>query len=258
MRHSSDSRICGDTRQACTLPGIQPFAARSCVPATSSRWSASGDGLPEGAALHESVPRWLAFPDAPQALRIPGRHFRLAAPANIDQWGLVQVALTLGSPLDDVVTTEDVGINNSDPQVFAYCLGRQSVRGCSHAGFLHVGQNQYHDIGVAERLGCQAAGSNAAMVVLVSVPPPSSGSHRTQLPLHLTGRARSGDEMRICVIGSGLAGLAEVRTVSAAVCGRGDLCGSNAATSPSSTTGQRSVGLGCSDCTDDCKSGSAA
>ena len=46
-----------------------------------------------------------------------------------------------------------MGVNKPDPQVFAYCRGRQSVAGYRLADFLHVAQSQYHDIGVAKRLG---------------------------------------------------------------------------------------------------------
>lgn len=60
---------------------------------------------------------------------------------------------TLGDPFDDRGTAEDVGANKPDPQVFAYCRGRQSVHRYTLADFLHVAQSQYHDIGAAKRLG---------------------------------------------------------------------------------------------------------
>jgi putative hydrolase of the HAD superfamily len=110
-------------------------------------------GLPEGTALGESIPHWPAFPDAPRALRILGRRFRLVALTNADNWALAHMATALGSPFDDAVTTEDVGVNKPDPQMFAYCLGRQSAHGYARADCLHVAQSQYHDIGVADRLG---------------------------------------------------------------------------------------------------------
>ncbi len=72
---------------------------------------------------------------------------------NADTWALAEVAAILGSPLDDAVTAEDVGVNKPDPQVFAYCAGWQSVPGYRRADWLHVAQSQYHDIATAHRLG---------------------------------------------------------------------------------------------------------
>ncbi|PXY27677.1 HAD-IA family hydrolase [Prauserella muralis] len=109
--------------------------------------------LPEHAGLRESIPRWPAFPDAPQALRDLGRRFRLVALTNTDNWALARMNTTLGSPFDDTVTAEDVGVNKPDPQMFAYCLGRQSVHGYTRDDCLHVAQSQYHDIGIAAELG---------------------------------------------------------------------------------------------------------
>ncbi|PSK99908.1 putative hydrolase of the HAD superfamily [Murinocardiopsis flavida] len=115
----------------------------------------SGNG--EAAALRASIPRWPAFPDSAEALAALGRRFRLVALTNADRWAAAHMAATLGgpsdNPFDDMVTAEDVGVNKPDPQMFAYCRGRQSVHGHGLADTLHVAQSQYHDIGVAARLG---------------------------------------------------------------------------------------------------------
>lgn len=110
-------------------------------------------GLPDRADLRGSIPHWPAFPDAALALRTLGRRFRLVALTNADNWALRHMAVTLGSPFDDAVTAEDVGVNKPDPRVFTYCLGRQSVHGYTRADFLHVAQSQYHDVGIAHDLG---------------------------------------------------------------------------------------------------------
>lgn len=107
----------------------------------------------ETEALRASIPDWPAFPDAVEALGRLRARFRLVALTNADNWGLAHMSTTLGSPFHDTVTAEDVGVNKPDPQVFAYCRGRQSVHGYSLADYLHVAQSQYHDIGVAKRLG---------------------------------------------------------------------------------------------------------
>jgi putative hydrolase of the HAD superfamily len=74
---------------------------------------------------------------------------------NSSNWALSHFSRTLGQPFDDTVTAEDVGRSKPDPQVFAYTRGRQSVGGYRLPDYLHVAQSQYHDIGVAKRLGFQ-------------------------------------------------------------------------------------------------------
>ena len=114
-------------------------------------------GLPNGrheaAALRDSIPDWPAFPDAVEALAELGARYRLVACTNADNWALEQMSATLRSPFHDTVTAQDVGVNKPDPQVFAYCAGRQSVRGYGRDEWIHVAQSQYHDIATAKRLG---------------------------------------------------------------------------------------------------------
>jgi len=109
--------------------------------------------LAEG--LRSSIPDWPPFPDSLAALRQLKQRFRLVAMTNADNWAVGYFSHTLGAPFDDIVTAEDVGTCKPDPQVFAYTRGRQSVLGFRLADFLHVAQSQFHDIGVAKRLGFQ-------------------------------------------------------------------------------------------------------
>jgi putative hydrolase of the HAD superfamily len=114
-------------------------------------------GLPRSQKDEEgfrlSIPEWPAFPDSIAALKQLRKHFRLVAMTNSNNWALSHFAKTLEHPFDDTVTAEDVGRNKPDPEVFAYTRGRQSVHGYKFEDFLHVAQSQYHDIGVAKRLG---------------------------------------------------------------------------------------------------------
>lgn len=52
----------------------------------------------------------------------------MVALTNADNWALEQMTVTPGEPFHDAVTAEDVGVTKPDPQVFAYCAGRQSLR----------------------------------------------------------------------------------------------------------------------------------
>ena len=110
-------------------------------------------GLEARAALRASIPNWPAFPDAVDALAELGGRYRMVALTNADNWALAHMATTLGNPFHDTVTAEDVGLNKPDPQVFAYCAGRQSAHGYTRDDWLHVAQSQYHDIATAKRLG---------------------------------------------------------------------------------------------------------
>lgn len=104
-------------------------------------------------ALRESIRRWPAFPDAPDALAKLAQRYRLVALTNADNWAMALMAATLGDPFHDAVTAEDVGVNKPDPRVFEYCADRQRVHGYRREDWLHVAQSQYHDIATARRLG---------------------------------------------------------------------------------------------------------
>ena len=107
----------------------------------------------EDEGFRQSIAAWPAFADSVDALKRLKKHFRLVAMTNSDNWAVSHFARTLGSPFDDIVTGEDVGASKPDPQVFAYARGRQSVHGYRLSDYLHVAQSQYHDIGIAKKLG---------------------------------------------------------------------------------------------------------
>jgi putative hydrolase of the HAD superfamily len=116
-------------------------------------------GLPNTDAhaqgLRGSIEHWPAFPDAVAGLKQLRKRFRLMAMTNADNEALAHFNRTLDNPFDDTVTAEDVGTCKPDPRVFAYTLGRNSVHGYGLKDYLHVAQSQFHDIGVAKRLGFQ-------------------------------------------------------------------------------------------------------
>lgn len=118
-------------------------------------------GLPDVAdiagALRASIPNWPAFDDSVATLKRLRAEHRLVALTNAGRWASRQMAATLDEPFADIVTVEDAGLNKPDPQVFAFCRGRQSVYGYELGDYLHVAQSQYHDIGVAHELGYTTA-----------------------------------------------------------------------------------------------------
>ncbi len=114
-----------------------------------------GATRPRGCAARSQSGR--PFPILVAALRRLRARFRLVALTNADNRALDLMARTLGDPFDDRVTAEDVGVSKPDPQVFAYCRGRQGAAGYGLADWLHVAQSQYHDIGAAKALGFTVA-----------------------------------------------------------------------------------------------------
>jgi putative hydrolase of the HAD superfamily len=110
-----------------------------------------GPGLDEG--LRDSVMRWPAFPDSAAALKRLGARFRLVAMTNAQRWALDHMEKTLGKPFYDTVTVDDALVEKPDPLFFAFARGRLSAAGYKLPDILHVAQSQYHDIGVARRLG---------------------------------------------------------------------------------------------------------
>lgn len=103
--------------------------------------------------LRDSVKDWPAFPDSAEALARLRKRFKLVAMTNAQNWALAHFSRTLGNPFDLTVTIDDVGVEKPDPQFFAFARGRISAWGFGMKGILHVAQSQYHDIGVAKRLG---------------------------------------------------------------------------------------------------------
>jgi putative hydrolase of the HAD superfamily len=112
-------------------------------------------GAAEG--LKDSVKDWPAFPDSVDALKRLRKHFRLVAMTNARRWALDHMAATLEQPFDERVTVDDVRFEKPDPQFFAFARGRLSTSGIFFQDILHVAQSQYHDIGVAKKIGYTVA-----------------------------------------------------------------------------------------------------
>lgn len=123
---------------------------------------APGLGLPDSPAiargLRDSVREWPAFADAPDALQRLRRRFRLVAMTNAQDWALAHYAKTLGRPFDIEISCDHALCEKPDPRYFAYARGRiEGAWGWRQPDILHVAQSQYHDIGVATRLGLATA-----------------------------------------------------------------------------------------------------
>lgn len=123
---------------------------------------APGLGLPDSPAIargfRDSVREWRAFADAPAALQRLRRRFRLVAMTNAQDWALAHYSKTLGRPFDIEISCDHALCEKPDPRYFAYARGRiEGAWGWRQRDNLHVAQSQYHDIGVAMRLGIATA-----------------------------------------------------------------------------------------------------
>jgi putative hydrolase of the HAD superfamily len=106
----------------------------------------------------QSARRWPAFPDSAAALAELKKHYRfLVVVTNGDRLSARTMAATLGSPFSEIITEEDMGVAKPDPRAFEYFVAHLEKQGVNKKRILHVAQSQYHDIGVARRLGLATA-----------------------------------------------------------------------------------------------------
>lgn len=109
------------------------------------------DGIARGFA--RSIKDWPAFPDSVDALRRLRARYKLVAMTNAVRCALDLMIPTLGDPFHDTIGADEALCEKPDPMYFAFARGRLSRDGYTRDDILHVAQSQYHDIGVAKRLG---------------------------------------------------------------------------------------------------------
>ena len=115
-------------------------------------------GIETSAALDEafgaSVPRWPAFPDTADALRVLKRHYRLVILSNVHRDGFAASNRKLGVEFDAIYTAEDIGSYKPADANFEYLLSHlKSDFGLEKADILHTAQSLYHDHTPAKRFG---------------------------------------------------------------------------------------------------------
>lgn len=125
------------------------------------RLIASNSEIPQNDELafgfREAAPFFPPFEDAIESMKRLRKNHRLVTLTNGGRRAINQMAITLQNPYDDIVTVEETLVNKPDPQAFAYMRGRQSHLGFELSDYLHVAQSQFHDIGVAKKLGFTTA-----------------------------------------------------------------------------------------------------
>ena len=112
----------------------------------------------DGPDFVRSARQWPAFPDSAAALAELKKYFRfLVVVTNGDRVSARTMAARLGSPFSEIITEEDMGFAKPDPNAFEYFLSHLEKQGVDRKRILHVAQSQYHDIGVARRMGLATA-----------------------------------------------------------------------------------------------------
>lgn len=114
-------------------------------------------GLPKEEAYSDAfvlaAKDWPAFSDSVDALERLSRRFKLVAMTNTQRWAFSGMEQTLGLPFYDSVTADDALCEKPAPEFFGFARGRLSRDGILKNTILHVAQSQYHDIGIARKLG---------------------------------------------------------------------------------------------------------
>ena len=105
--------------------------------------------------LRAVAPTRAVSDDALQRLR---QRLRLVTMTHAQDWALKRFSRTLGRPFDIELSCDDALCEKPDARYFAYARGRiEGAWGWRQPETLHVAQSQYHDIGIAKRLGITTA-----------------------------------------------------------------------------------------------------
>ncbi|QCP51328.1 HAD family hydrolase [Trinickia violacea] len=152
-KHLTDEQIFEPyMRGRAAFPGRSSHAMADVYRSLAKELDLPADDI-SAAAFQRDVLDWPAFKDSVDALKRLRKHFRLVAMTNADRVALSAYAHTLGDPFDDTVCCDETGVAKPDPRFFAYNAGRQSAFGYKFREILHTAQSQYHDIGIATKLG---------------------------------------------------------------------------------------------------------
>jgi 2-haloacid dehalogenase len=105
----------------------------------------------ESTALSDSLPRWPAFPEVPEALaRLRDDGWRLAILSNCDRDLIATSLPRLRVRFDRVITAEDVGSYKPD---HGHWQRFWELTGADPDRHVHVGASLFHDVAPAAELG---------------------------------------------------------------------------------------------------------
>ena len=111
----------------------------------------------EAIRFSQSVSRWPAFDDAPEALAELKKHFKLIVLSNVDRTSFSHSAKKLGVEFDAVYTAEEIGSYKPDPRNFDFLTSHLGELGIEKGKLLHAAQSMTHDIIPGRAVGLKTA-----------------------------------------------------------------------------------------------------
>jgi len=139
-------------------------------------WGVTFDSA-EATEFGQSVRRWPAFPDSPDALTTLQRYYKLVILSNVDHASFAFSEARLGIKFDLVCTAQDIGSYKPNVRNFQFAVDRvNETFGIDRSGVLHVAQSLFHDIVPARSIGLSTVWVNRRKVVggWGATPPPST------------------------------------------------------------------------------------
>jgi 2-haloacid dehalogenase len=131
----------------------------------------------EALEFGQSVRRWPAFPDSPDALATLQRYYKLVILSNVDHASFAFSEAKLGIKFDLVCTAQDIGSYKPSLRNFEFAMDRvKETFGIDRSGVLHVAQSLFHDIVPAKSIGLSTVWVNRRKAVggWGATPPPST------------------------------------------------------------------------------------
>lgn len=108
----------------------------------------------EVAEFGQSVGRWPAFADSPDALAYLTQHYKLVILSNVDRESFAKSNARLGVTFDRILTAQDIGSYKPDLRNFRYAIDDvQRTLGTAPHQILHTAQSIFHDVVPAKSLG---------------------------------------------------------------------------------------------------------
>ncbi len=171
----------GETEAECEAEAphaLYPAILTEVLRRLAARWGVTLDSA-EAPEFGQSVRRWPAFPDSPDALRTLQRYYKLVILSNVDRASFAFSEAKLGVKFDLVCTAQDIGSYKPDLRNFTFAMARvKETFGVGPSGVLHVAQSLFHDIVPAKSIGLDAVWVNRRKAVGgwgATPPPPALG-----------------------------------------------------------------------------------
>lgn len=108
----------------------------------------------------KSVPRWPAFADSAEALKLLKQKFKLIILSNVDRESFAASNKKLEVQFDAIVTAQDVGAYKPRLDGFHRLAQTVGELGVAEGGLLHVAQSLFHDHVPAKQVGLKTVWIN--------------------------------------------------------------------------------------------------